>query len=237
MPLVSVFISSPDAQGERRFDPFITIEALKEKLHPVTGISPQYQILRLYPSLESSPVLATFDDEKKSLEEYGVKDGNCIRVENTDPSARPGEYSDLTGVDKFELTHEEYEARSDTVLAHLKANKLGRFAPTPTNLSQAPPPPTSVPPEIITGKRCEVISSEGDMARRGTVRFVGEASVGRGGVWVGVELDEPVGKGGGSVNGKKYFECRPKHAVFVRPDKVRVGDFPEEDLMGSDEEI
>lgn len=35
------------------------------------------------------------------------------------------------------------------------------------------------------------------MSRIGAVRFVGEAQIGRGGVWVGVELDEPVGKGDG----------------------------------------
>lgn len=32
-------------------------------------------------------------------------------MDNTDPNARPGEFSDLSAVDKFELTNEEYEAR------------------------------------------------------------------------------------------------------------------------------
>jgi tubulin-folding cofactor B len=39
------------------------------------------------------------------------------------------------------------------------------------------------------------------------------------------------------VNGKTFFKCRPSHAVFVRPDKITVGDYPEEDLMDDEDEI
>lgn len=38
------------------------------------------------------------------------------------------------------------------------------------------------------------------------------------------------------VEGKTYFKCRPLHAVFVRPEKVTIGDFPEEDLMADDDD-
>ena len=157
------------------------------------------------------------------------------QVDNTDPMARPGEYNDLSAVEKFELTPEEYESRRDTVLSHLKANKLGRFAETPTNLTQPPPAPP-IPSDMVAGARCEVQSGDGTIDRRGTIRFVGEASMGKGGMWVGVEMDEPTGKGDGSVEGVRYFSCTPKHAVFVRADKVMVGDFPEEDLMADDDD-
>ena len=43
-----------------------------------------------------------------------------------------------------------------------------------------------------------------------------------------------------SVEGKKYFSCRPKHGGFIRPDKVTAGNFPEEDIdldLDDDEEM
>ncbi|KAL4137978.1 hypothetical protein PRIC2_001487 [Phytophthora ramorum] len=53
----------------------------------------------------------------------------------------------------------------------------------------------------------------------GFVRFLGEI-VGVKGVWVGVELDEAYGKNDGSVKGRYYFRCQPKHGVFARPHQV-----------------
>ena len=41
------------------------------------------------------------------------------------------------------------------------------------------------------------------------------------GVWYGIELDRPVGKNDGSVNGVKYFSCRMKHGVFAPLSRIQ----------------
>lgn len=52
-----------------------------------------------------------------------------------------------------------------------------------------------------------------------TVRFVGQTQFAPG-TWVGVELDSPVGKNNGSVQGVAYFWCRPNYGLFLREENV-----------------
>lgn len=35
-----------------------------------------------------------------------------------------------------------------------------------------------------------------------------------------------VGKNDGSVQGERYFDCKPKHGVFVRPSQVQIIEAP-----------
>lgn len=55
----------------------------------------------------------------------------------------------------------------------------------------------------------------------GTVRFVGKTSF-REGEWIGVELDNNLGKGDGIVQGETYFKCEKGKGVFVRRSSVEV---------------
>ncbi|XP_027136955.1 kinesin-like protein KIF13B isoform X2 [Larimichthys crocea] len=59
--------------------------------------------------------------------------------------------------------------------------------------------------------------------KAGTVRYVGVTQFAEG-VWVGVELDTPVGKNDGSVGGHRYFHCKPGYGVLVRPDRLTLRD-------------
>ncbi|GAA6027300.1 hypothetical protein JCM8097_002572 [Rhodosporidiobolus ruineniae] len=245
---VSVWVSSPDTHSERRFPLALSIDSLKAKLEPITGISHSTQQLTLRRTTPDAghsgatpgggEVLAVLDDDNRTLEQYGVTNYLTIRVDSTDPLARSlaAQFADDSQVEKFELTPEEYAARRDTLLAYKQRNRLGRFAsPSP---SSSPAPPEPLDPALVPGARCEVSVSDEGLKRRGTVRFVGPTEFGKKdeSVWVGVEWDEPVGKGDGSVDGHRYFQTPPLRASFVRPDKVTVGDFPEEDPFAELEE-
>lgn len=58
-------------------------------------------------------------------------------------------------------------------------------------------------------------SIDGGQAQ-GSVVFLGPVSFGSGD-WVGLRLDEPIGRYDGSVQGVRYFDCADKHGLFIRP--------------------
>lgn len=62
---------------------------------------------------------------------------------------------------------------------------------------------------INVGDRCSVLDKGS-----GTIMFLGETKF-KPGTWAGVELDEPVGKNDGTINGVKYFKCREMHGIFA----------------------
>ncbi|XP_035992124.1 kinesin-like protein KIF13B isoform X6 [Fundulus heteroclitus] len=72
-----------------------------------------------------------------------------------------------------------------------------------------------VPPDWLTEGAYVTVGGN----KAGTVRYVGAAQFADG-VWVGVELDTPVGKNDGSVGGHRYFLCKPGYGVLVRPDRL-----------------
>ncbi|KAM7423660.1 hypothetical protein PAMA_000154 [Pampus argenteus] len=74
-------------------------------------------------------------------------------------------------------------------------------------------------PDWLTGGAYVTVGSN----KAGTVRYVGMTQFADG-VWVGVELDTPVGKNDGSVGGHRYFSCKPGYGVLVRPDRLSCRD-------------
>lgn len=137
---------------------------------------------------------------------------------------------------------------TDSVLAYKRLHQVGRFAPHDEAGNEKP----TLPADITVGARCEVESSEEGFHKRGTVRYVGETKFSKG-IWIGIEYDEPIGKNDGScvllsrdlshlscchsIQSEQYFTCPQNYGVFVRPDKVKVGDYPVEELDLEDEEM
>jgi len=82
--------------------------------------------------------------------------------------------------------------------------------------------------------RCQVQPG----SRRGEIVYIGTIDeLGGGGHWVGVILDEPLGKTDGCVDSVRYFEAPgPNRGGFFRGKNVEGGDFPEIDIFASDSE-
>ncbi|KAG6132993.1 hypothetical protein E4U28_006322 [Claviceps purpurea] len=239
---VPLQVISENSVSERRITPSWSISTLKTKLEPITGIPPFAQRLSLKASAgsEAIPVQAADEDETQ-LFSYPLTPYAELHVADTrPPSARPN-YTDTSAVEKYVMPEQEYEKKSDSVLAWKKAQKLGRFDPNAPNQEKARLDALEEEVRqrgIQTGKRCRV---GGEDTRRGVVKYVGEVSeIPNGlGQWVGVQLDEPVGKNDGSINGNRYWgePSSMKHGVFVRPERVEIGEFPPMDDLEDMEEI
>lgn len=58
------------------------------------------------------------------------------QVTDTRPSGLRENFTDVSAVKKYEMPKDEYEARTDTVLAWKKTQKLGRFDPSAPSVEQ-----------------------------------------------------------------------------------------------------
>ncbi|KND00443.1 uncharacterized protein SPPG_04762 [Spizellomyces punctatus DAOM BR117] len=233
-PIVTVFVTSEGVSSERRFDKAITISKLKERLEPITGVPVSTMKVQLYTATDQ--LVGTLDDDEKMLGYYPVADYMRLEVIDLNQRRRKNEFHDVSQVEKFEISDAEYDKRNDSVRAFLQRNKMGKFAEKTDADRELEVQYKEEADKTKVGDRCEV-EAEGDgLVKRGTVRFVGTVQF-KPGYWVGVQYDEPLGKHDGTVQGVSYFTCPPKYGAFVRPNKVKVGDYPEDDLMDELDEM
>mmetsp|Transcript_14945 Transcript_14945/g.29063 ORF Transcript_14945/g.29063 Transcript_14945/m.29063 type:complete len:272 (-) Transcript_14945:269-1084(-) len=225
---------------EIRVDLHTTVGALKDRLYRHGGTGAGFQKLVLK---QDGAVLCELDDDSKMLGYYGVATGMNIHIVDTDPYSfsKDGGLENVDLVKKYVMSDEDYEKRDNSLRNYKKkmreTDPYFTFLPEnrrePKNLN---PPTAEDVKDFKIGDRCQVEPG----ARRGTIVWKGdgEGYVGNG-YWIGVHLDEPLGKSNGTVKGKKFFEVPEKHGAFIRPDKVEVGDFPERDIfaeLSSDDE-
>ncbi|KAI1329325.1 CAP Gly-rich domain-containing protein [Xylariaceae sp. FL0255] len=227
---VPLLVTSESSSSERRVTPSWSISQLKSKLESVSGIPPSCQRLKLKTVANETVAIEAIDEDATLLSNFALSPYAELQIIDTRPAGARLNLNDTAGVEKYVMPVDEYEKKSDSVLAWKKAEKLGRFNPAAPSLEKAKV--DAIQHEITSrgieiGKRCRIGAED---SRRGEVKYVGEVKEipGALGAWVGVHLDEPVGKNDGSIGGTRYWgtESFLKHGVFVRPERVEVGDWP-----------
>lgn len=239
-PVVSLVVLTPgNVLGtERRFQKDMTIRDLKDKLVLVSGASVETMQLSLK-NRDGTKLITALDDDERLLGSYPVENGLYLDI--TDPTVRIEELTDVSKVEKFEISKDEYEKREDSIAAFKRRNKLGRFGdadPAAAKAAEEEAARKAAEEEqlaagMVVGSRCQVAAPKAPV-RRGAVAFNGTTHF-KPGIWIGIKYDEPVGKNDGSVDGHRYFDCPPKYGGFVKPGFVTVGDFPEEEDFSDDE--
>lgn len=231
-PTVSVRLTSTISSFEvlRHFNRGISIAELKGKLEMVVGVTSSCMDLELFSP--SDKLLQKMDDDNALLGSYPVDDDCRIHVSDRS-GGHMGEFTDVSKVEKFVLSDENYDKRSDTVRAIMKKQGVGHFNEEAMAKKRAAKAAEeeeqkAAADAISVGCRCKV-QVQGQPTKLGTVMYVGTTDF-KPGYWVGVKYDEPLGKNDGSVKGKRYFECQNKYGAFVKPMNVTVGDFPEEEF-------
>ncbi|KAL9329887.1 hypothetical protein ACSQ67_004890 [Phaseolus vulgaris] len=225
-----------------RFSLQLSVEGVKDKLWKKCGTSVNSMHLELYDDARNDKI-ADLSDNSKPLGFYSPLDGFRLHVVDLDPTSisSGGWLEDTSLVEKYQISEEAYNKRQGILLGMFYFTVTDTFRKYKEKITSQVPatveakiPDTSMEDlcaNIKVGSRCEVEPG----AKRGVVKFVGRAESLGPGFWVGVQYDEPLGKHDGMVKGVRYFECPPSQGGIVRPEKVKVGDYPERDPFEEDE--
>ncbi|CAB3398674.1 unnamed protein product [Caenorhabditis bovis] len=184
---------------EKKFPAQLLLKELKRKLELVVGTEASSMKMELYDS--DGVKKADLSDDGKSLKDLGVRDG--MRIHAIDITGRNEDLKDESMVEKYEISDDAYNQRTDSVRAWKK--KMQEETKTSNAGAEALKRNEEAAKGIKVGDRCE-IRIKSQMARRGEVAFIGPTKF-KEGIWVGVKYDEPVGKNDGSVAGERCGYC------------------------------
>ncbi|KAH7685351.1 tubulin-folding cofactor B protein [Dioscorea alata] len=206
-----------------------TIESVKEKLWRKCGTSVASMLLQLFD--DSGSKICDLTDDSRPLGFFSPHDGYRLHIVDLDPSSvtSGGWLEDTSLVEKYTISEEAYD-KLDNNFRKFKEKMASQHA-TGTQNKLSDNYMEDLCADIKVGDRCQIEPGE----KRGVVKFVGKAETAGPGYWVGIQYDEPLGKHDGTVKGKRYFDCPPQHGALLRPDKVKVGDFPERDPFDEEE--
>uniref|UniRef100_A0A7N0RH44 CAP-Gly domain-containing protein n=1 Tax=Kalanchoe fedtschenkoi TaxID=63787 RepID=A0A7N0RH44_KALFE len=219
--------------ADMRFSLSTTIASVKEKIWRKCGTPVHSMSIELYDDT-GAKICAFDDDDARPFGFYSPQNGYRLHVIDLDPSSvtSGGWLEDTSLVEKYTISEEAYN-KLDGTYRKFKEKLVPQNQASHESNKVSENYMEELCAGIKVGDRCQVEPGE----KRGVVKFVGQAESLAPGFWVGIQYDEPLGKHDGLVKGTRYFQCPPLHGAMVRPDKVKVGDYPERDLFEEEDEI
>ncbi|KRX75128.1 Tubulin-folding cofactor B [Trichinella sp. T6] len=168
------------------------------------------------------PLKITVGELKKKVEMLTGIPFSCMTLQIVKPDGQKLKLFDanetLTDLNISDGTTIHVNIKFCTVRDFMRQNKLGKYNPNHEKLV----PKEEMEIDLLdkqVGQRCIVKIGDPQEWKRGNIAYIGETDF-KPGLWIGVEYDEEVGKHDGSVNGKRYFQCKDKRGAFVRPHLV-----------------
>lgn len=196
------------------------------------GSSPDSMSLQL--KNNNDEVIANMSDNNALLGHYGPQEHYTIHVIDSNPGFNFEDFEDTSKVEKYEISEDAYAKRDDTFrkFKHKMMKKDPNFM-TKNKKHIDEDFQEEESKAIQVGNRWEITVGE----RRGEVKYVGKIPELANGYWVGVQLDEPTGDSDGKLGEHEYFTCGDKYGIFVRPNDLKVGDYPPVDIFDEEDEI
>lgn len=96
--------------------PLLRVYYIQGKLELITGATASLMQLQLYNSDEDK-LVCELDDDKATLASTGAENGWRINVIDKDPTKKRGEFEDLSQVQKYEMSSEDYSKRTGELFA------------------------------------------------------------------------------------------------------------------------
>ncbi|KYQ90814.1 tubulin folding cofactor B [Tieghemostelium lacteum] len=200
------------ANNFKNFPLTLSIKEFKEKLHRFAGTDTKWMHLQ-FRSGPDRDIIKDIDlnqEESVTLDSLSLVDGMNIHIIDKDPNQYIMELVDTSKAEKVKMSDAEYDLRENTVKKQLEKQKLEQQQLK----EQQEISDNQEPSHLKVGEKC-LVKSDDSSTRLGIIAFIGQTEFSSG-YWVGVILNQPLGKNDGSVKGKSYFSCQPNYGCFVR---------------------
>ncbi|VWU51927.1 tubulin-specific chaperone, putative [Hepatocystis sp. ex Piliocolobus tephrosceles] len=242
---------------EIKLNKFDCIEKIKNKIYTHTGTPPDKMTLYAFDEFNVDNTQVALSNCSMCLNDYKVNNNYTIYVHEQNNNLSNNDI--IYNIDneenleklkhlKYEISKEEYDKRSKDFRSFLKNMKEKQKSikksescdsvndkKNNTNYNNG----SDVTIKNIydkslyqVGNRCKV--KIGD--RRGVLKFIGELKNNSKEIFVGVDLDEPLGNSDGTYQNKLLFECKgEKYGYIGNINSIEVGNFEPFNVMDLEE--